>query len=191
MQTPTHFLLTAFLNRTLPGHGRAVHTRALLIGSVLPDIPFTVLTLGGEIYYRWFTSRPADGTVMEYLHLTLFFNDPLWIVSHNFFHSLVINAVLLTVGGYGWQRQRTWGLFLFWLAVSMLFHTVIDIATHHSDGPLFLFPFHCTYRFASPISYWEANYHGRAFVVFEYTLNALLVAYFGWHWLRSSRRPRR
>lgn len=191
MQTPTHFLLTAFLNRTLPGHDKAVHTGALLFGAVLPDLPITVLTLVGELYYRWFASLPTDGTVMEYLHFTLFFTDPFWIVSHNFFHSLVINALLLTIGGCGWQRRRRWGFFLFWLAISLLFHTVIDIATHHSDGPLFLFPLNWTYRFASSISYWEADYHGRTFTVFEYTLNALIVAYFGWHWLWSRRRHRR
>jgi len=187
MQTPTHFLLTAFLDRTLPSQGRAVHTGALLFGAVLPDLPFIVLTLAGELYYRWFASPPTDGTVMEYLHFTLFFTDPLWIISHNFFHSLVINALLLTIGWYGWHRRRSWGVFLFWLATSMFFHTVIDIATHHSDGPLFLFPLNWTYRFASPISYWEADHHGRTVIIFEYTLDALIIAYLSWQWLRARR----
>lgn len=184
MQTPSHFLITAALGPKLPQRTLPVHMPALLIGSVLPDVPFILLTLAGEVYYRWFAPLPVAGSIMEYLHFTLFFTDPLWIISHNFFHSLIINAILLIVGYYGFRRQRRWGLPLFWLALSMEFHTVIDIFTHNSDGPLFLFPLNWTYRFASPISYWEAAHYGRLFTIFEYILDALLLGYLGWQWVQ-------
>ena len=38
---------------------------------------------------------------MEYLHFELFYTDPVWIISHNFFHSLVINAAMLGIGFVG------------------------------------------------------------------------------------------
>jgi hypothetical protein len=68
--------------------------------------------------------------------------------------------------------------------VGTLFHTFIDIFTHNSDGPLLFFPFNWQYRFASPISYWEGAYYGRAFMFVEYTLDLLILAYFAWLWWR-------
>jgi len=68
MQTPSHFLLTAVLNRQLAQRDIPVASKALLVGSVLPDIPFLLLTVGFEIYYRWFAPLPVAGGIMEYLH---------------------------------------------------------------------------------------------------------------------------
>ena len=119
---------------------------------------------------------------MEYLHFDLFFNDPVWIVSHNFFHSLVINLLLLGVGYWGMQREWQWARLLVWVCIGTLFHTLIDIFTHHSDGPLLFIPINWNYRFASPVSYWQGVYYGRAFTIFEYTLDVLLIAYFVWVW---------
>ena len=187
MQTPSHFLITAVLGPKLAQRPMPVHRVALLLGSVLPDVPFILLTLGGEIYYRWFDVLPASGSIMEYLHFNLFYTDPVWIIGHNFFHSLLINTMLIVLGYYGFRARKRWGLFVFWLAMSMEFHTLIDIFTHHTDGPLFLFPVNWSYRFASPISYWELAYHGRTFTIFEYLLDALILAYFGWQWWQRRR----
>jgi hypothetical protein len=185
MQTPSHFLLTTMLGRQITQRDIPVHTGALLIGSILPDIPFTALTLGGEIYYRWFAVLPASGSIMEYLHLTLFFTNPMWIISHNIFHSLVVNICLLGLGYSGLCYRKRWGFPLVWLAVSMAFHTVIDIFTHHSDGPLLFFPLHWSYRFASPVSYWEPRYYGQIFMTGEYILDAVILGYLGWQWVRQ------
>jgi hypothetical protein len=191
MQTPSHFLVTAVLSRNLARCGIPVHNMAFLVGSVLPDIPFILLTIGGEGYYRWFAVLPGEGSIMEYLHLTLFFTDPVWIVSHNFFHSLILNPVLILVGFLGWHAHKQWAPPVIWLAASMGFHAVIDIFTHHSDGPLFLFPLNWSYRFASPLSYWEADYFGGTFMIFEYTLDVLILAYFGFVWWRRTRQSPR
>jgi membrane-bound metal-dependent hydrolase YbcI (DUF457 family) len=185
MQTPSHFLITAVVNYKLKERAVAVHSKALLVGSVLPDIPFFLLTMGGEIYYRWLAPLPVEGSIMEYLHLDLFFNDPVWIISHNFFHAPFINSLLLLLGWWGWQQEWRWGWPLFWLAVGTQFHTILDIFTHHSDGPLLLFPFEWQTRFASPISYWEADQYGVVFMVFEYTLNLFIVIYFLRQWWLS------
>lgn len=191
MQTLSHLLITALLGRQLSFRERPVHYRAVLIGAILPDLPFTVLTLAGEIYYRWFVVVPTRGSIMEYLHLTLFFTDPIWIVSHNFFHSLVINTALMAGGYYAFYHRKQWGLCVFWLAVSMTFHTLIDILTHHTDGPLFLFPINWSYRFVSPVSYWEPAYHGHMFLIAEYTLDTLILSYFGWQWWQRRRQEAR
>ena len=188
MQTPSHFLITAVLAHKTPRR-RKIYTIALLIGSILPDLPLLLLTVAYEIYYRWFATPPTDGSIMEYLHFDLFFNDPVWIVSHNFFHSLIINLLLLGAGFVGIKRGWRWGRPLFWFCIGTIFHTLIDIFTHHSDGPLLFFPLNWTFRFASPISYWEGAYYGRAFTIFEYTLDILLIAYFVWVWRKRGHSP--
>lgn len=187
MQTPSHFLLTAVLAHKAPSLTQTGSKVSLLVGSILPDLPLILLTVGYELYYRWFAVSPTSGSVMEYLHFDLFFNDPIWIISHNFFHSLVINFVLLAVGYWGMRREQRWGRLLFWLTVGTLFHTVIDILTHHSDGPLLLFPLNCEYRFPSPVSYWEAAYYGREFRIFEYAADALIIVYLIIIWRKQIR----
>lgn len=189
MQTPSHFLITAFAERQFKARlPIPIATSALLAGSVLPDLPFTLLTLLGESWFIWFRPLPGQGTdatvyeIMIYLHFDRLFQDPLWIVSHNFFHSLVIDGMLVAVGWWLYKRKHQMGLSIFWLALGALTHTLIDILTHSSDGPLFLFPLNWTYRFQSPVSYWETANYGWAFALFEYTLDVLLLSYFGWLW---------
>jgi len=184
MQTPTHFLTTALLDRYLPETVVPKHTIGFLIGAVLPDLPFTLLTAFYEIYYQWFAELPPNpyNSVMEYLHFDLFFNDSVWIIGHNTFHSLVVNLSLIGVGYLALKRNRRWGIILFWLAVGMLIHTVIDIFTHTSDGPLMFFPFNWTYRFSSPVSYWEATHFGQVVMVVEYTINFMILFYFLIRW---------
>lgn len=182
MQTQSHLLIAAAAIVPLRRWPGSVYAPALLVGAVLPDIPFFVLTVAGAIYYRVLASPPPTASIMEYLHFTLFYSHPLWIVSHNFFHSLVIDVTLLLVGLWWWKGGgarygNRCGMMLFWLALSMLVHVTIDIFTHHSDGPLFLFPVNWSYRFASPISYWEPAHGGQSFAVFETVLDLALVAY--------------
>ena len=165
--------MTAALNTAVPDERR--HTIAFLIGSVLPDIPFTLLTLIYSAIYPLYGTIPDGVSTMEYLHFELFFTDPIWIISHNFFHSLIIGSGLLSLGYV--KRDTRWGFALLWLAIGVLLHTVIDIFTHHSDGPLFLFPLNWTYRFASPVSYWETAYSGNQFRIFEYLLDSVFVVY--------------
>lgn len=190
MQTPSHFLLTAVIGHKASDYSTViVHHKALLIGSVLPDIPFFLLTAVYEVYFRWVATPPVDGSIMEYLHFELFYTDPVWVIGHNFFHSLVINTALLGLALWGSRRGWRWARPLLWLSVGMLFHTIIDIFTHHRDGPLLFFPLNWSYRFPSPISYWEPDYYGRQFTIFEYLLDAAIVVYFARYWFNKHHTP--
>ena len=171
MRTPSHFIMTAIINYSIPKNQR--RTFAFLLGSVLPDLPFAILTVIYSLYFTISGSNLTDVSLMEYLHFDLFFSDSIWIISHNIFHSLVVGLLMLAIA-YS-KRDTEWGKWLLWLTLAILLHTIIDIFTHHSDGPLFLFPLNWVYRFESPISYWESEYFGSQFRIFEYLLNAFLA----------------
>ena len=186
MQTYSHFLITAAFNAHLKRNEQQINTPWLLAGSILPDIPFTLLTLVFWVYYLWVDPIATEQTVMsvmEYMHFDLFYRDPLWIIGHNFFHAPLI---LMSLGLIGFRlRRHRWGQRLFWLAVGAGLHTVIDIFTHHSDGPLLFFPFNWSYRFASPISYWEPGYYAWLVSPLEHALDLILIIYLLWLWWRQ------
>lgn len=186
MQTYSHFLMTAALNRPLTQRGVSVYTGAFLLGSVLPDVPFALLTLVYETYYLWIAPLAPNQTwlsVMEYLHFDLFYRDPVWIVGHNFFHAPL---VLLIAGftGFVLRNRWRWSNALLWGAAGAGLHALLDIVTHHSDGPLIFFPLNWTYRFASPISYWEIDHYARIVSPVEHTLDLLFLCYLIWIWWR-------
>ncbi|MBN8590599.1 MAG: metal-dependent hydrolase [Anaerolineae bacterium] len=188
MQLPSHLLITAFIDQHVSEKHVRKHTLAFLLGSVLPDFPFAVLTLLYSAYYKWFGSLPPNSTsnVMEYLHFELFFRDPVWIIGHNTFHSLVVNISLLMIGVIGMRYRSYWGFTLFWLSAGMGIHTVIDVFTHTNDGPLIFFPINWTFRFRSPVSYWEPDHFGATFMIIEYSVDAAIVTYLlaRWMWYR-------
>lgn len=177
MQTYSHLLLTAAMQQPLQKRGIAVNLKAMLLGSVLPDLPFFLLTALFGLYYTWFAPTPTGEGPLIYMHMTLYFKDPLWIISQNFFHAPFIIAGLAMIGYLGLRQQKPWGSWLFWLAFAAGFHVVLDILTHNKDGPLLLFPFNWQYRFHSPISYWDFQHYGLFFTIFEHLLDVGLIAY--------------
>lgn len=178
MRTLSHLLVTAGLGDQMQKRESPVHLKAFLVGSVLPDLALALLTAGYVIANagaRW-RNLGADG-LMDSYH-ALYFNNPLWILSHNLFHAPFVIAVLFLVSVLAERRGLRWAPAVRWLAVGLALHSAIDILTHHDDGPLLFFPFDWRYRFPSPVSYWDPARFGRAFTVFEYGLDLLVAAYF-------------
>ena len=68
-----------------------------------------------------------------------------------------------------------------------LFHFAVDLPTHHDDGSFPFFPFNWTYRFYSPISYWDPNRMGREFRWFELGLNVILLSFITVRFVRRRR----
>lgn len=183
MQTQSHFLMTAVLRPALEKRGVTLHTKAFLLGSVLPDIPLFLLS----IQFGALAAMGEHGANEELMaqYDWHFFNDPVWIVPHNFFHAPFILAVIFLLGLLLRKRGSPWGARLISLALAAGLHTGVDIFTHHSDGPLLLFPFDWRTRFASPISYWDPNHYGRVFRRFELALDVLLLGSLLWMWWRG------
>jgi hypothetical protein len=163
----------------------------MLFGSILPDIPLFILTVGFIIAHQ-LNPNPADPSLFGSAYDTLYFTNPWWIAGHNLFHGPLL--ILLYGGiGYGLMRQtvrpswQKWGGPLLWLAVGCGLHTLIDIFTHVTDGPVLFFPLNWHYRFFAPVSYWDPQYGGRTFAIFEHLLDALLVGWLIWQWMKRRR----
>jgi hypothetical protein len=153
-----------------------IPTFALLLGSVAPDIPLFLLSIGSAFYYRFIVGLSPERT-FRHMYDTMYFENPGWIAGHNLLHAPVL---LLTAMAVLWPHRRTPrgpGRPLFWFLVACLFHSAVDIVTHVDDGPLLFFPFDWTTRFHSAVSYWDRRYYGAQFATFELALDLALLVY--------------
>jgi hypothetical protein len=174
MNTPSHFLITAAIAKAQNRWG--IHRPAFLIGSVLPDLPLWLLSIGGIAYYHIALGWSLSVT-FRYLYSDLFFHNPFWIALHNCLHAPLIIGVGLIWTGFDRGRLGTIKHALFWFWAACALHTSIDILTHVTDGPVVLFPIEWSWRFQSLVSYWDDRYYGQEFQLFELTLNAGLLLY--------------
>jgi len=172
---PTHLVINAAIEKKY-GTKFKIAKSAFLWSSVLPDIPFGLLSWGTYVYYRFILQQDTSSLMEDVIH-PAYFTNPWWIAAHNFLHSptaLVIYAILL------WRfvdkpntRGHWWLSFVFGCMV----HSFIDILTHYSDGPVLFFPFDWHMRFYSPVSYWDRAHYASQFVYFEVGLNLVLLGY--------------
>jgi membrane-bound metal-dependent hydrolase YbcI (DUF457 family) len=172
---PSHLVINAAIEKKF-GKKLNIAKSAFLFGAVLPDIPLGLLMLGSYAYYGFILGQDTTNLMDAFIH-PAYYENPWWIAAHNFLHApLLLLAAIAALWGF---RQKTgtvghWGL---WFAAGCLAHTLLDIPTHAGDGPLLLFPFNWQARFNSPVSYWDLNYYGIQFMVFEALLNVSLLAY--------------
>lgn len=177
MNTPSHWLMTVAIGKIGPWKNK-VPKWSLGLGSLAPDLPLYLLSLGGIVYFSVWKQWPAKDTFPHmYDPSGLFFNDPGWIAFHNLFHSptsLLILFAMSRLVRTRWPRFCRW--FQFFLAACAL-HSFVDILTHNDDGPLLFFPFEWTTKFISPVSYWDSDHYGFAFMRFEVVLDVVLVVF--------------
>ena len=174
MQTYSHLLMTAAARKAMPS--LEIPRSAALLGSVAPDLPLYVMTATTLWFYpnvHGWTVRQAARHIFDHLY----FQDPLWIAFHSFLHS-PLNLGLLFAANYcfrnRWPRLARW---FFWFLSACLLHSLVDVVTHFDDGPVLFWPLNWSYRFASPISYWDPNHYGSEFARFEHVLDLVLLGY--------------
>lgn len=197
MQTYSHLIVTGALNgrfgQKLQEKATGLpplSTKIVLFGSVLPDLPLitlAILAMGYDWAARLLAntsfgaafSSPAllGGSMTRMLFRVWFFENPWVITAYNLFHSPLLIIVYLFVGWRVWRRGYSWGGRFFWLSAAAMLHSLTDIPLHVNDGPLLLFPLNWTWRFHSPISYWDRNYYGHEWSVFEHFLDVGLLLY--------------
>jgi len=175
--------MTAALRRWF--RERPIRTSAVLLGSVAPDIPLYLLSLGAFLLFRYGRGWSAERT-FETMYGELYFQDPWWIVLHNLLHApLLLIPVMLLTAAHRWSGRGR-GHWLFWFAASCLFHTLLDFGTHYDDGSLTFFPVNWHFRIRSPVSYWDPRHYGREFFAFEVAIDLVLLVLL-WYWHRKDR----
>ncbi len=182
MNTPTHFLMTAALRKALP---RVPMSRsAVLWGSVAPDIPLYLMTFGALGYFHYWlgwTWRESG----RHIFGTLYFQDPLWIGFHNILHSPTSLLLGLLISRLMARRKPELSNWLHWFLLACLLHSIVDIVTHHDDGPLLFWPLDWQYRYQSPISYWDHRHYGSEMSKLEFGLDLAFVAFLVTVWIRE------
>lgn len=172
---PSHLVINATIEKKY-GTKANIAKSAFLWGSITPDIPLALLSLGYFFYNRYVSTQPVTG-MMNSAFDNLYFNNPWWIASHNFLHSptaLIIYAALL------WRflgKPNTRGNWWLWFVFGCMVHSVVDILTHYDDGPVLFFPFDWHTRFHSPVSYYDPVHFGIQFAMFEIALDIVLLGY--------------
>jgi membrane-bound metal-dependent hydrolase YbcI (DUF457 family) len=184
MNTYTHLLVTVAAREGLARRGIPVHLKGALLGSIMPDLPLIVLTVVYIVYYRYIDPLPAGEHIFSGRYDRLFFEDPFWVILHNMFHAPLIVALLTLVGYHAIRAGKSWGPALFWFALACGLHSLIDIFTHHNDGPLLLFPFNWQLRVITPISYWDDNHYGNIVAPLEHLLDLAILLFLGVGWIR-------
>lgn len=180
MNTPTHLLMTAAIRKAKPSW--KIVKSAALWGSVAPDLPLYFLTFGGLFYFtkvKGWTFSDAAHRIFD----TLYFEDPAWIGLHNFLHSPLNLALLILLNQLLSKKLPRLTNWMRWFLLACALHSLVDIVTHHDDGPLLFWPLNWTVRFNSPVSYWDHRYYGHIFMPFEFTLCLILIGYLVGPWL--------
>jgi len=176
MNTQTHLLLglAAFSRRprgeALPASTPAVEL-ALLGGALLPD---------ASLFVMWGRAKLA-GVPDERIWSELYYSD-FWQGIGAIGNSVPAFALVALVewlaGGRllgTAARARVPASVALAVAASALLHVFTDLPLHHDDGHPHFWPF-SGWIYASPVSYWDPNHHGRLWSGVESALALLLIA---------------
>lgn len=174
MQTYSHIILANAINHFTQNNSTIpIHSKAFLLGSFVPDIALGILTASFLIDRRL---KKEEAVWCGDEFNKTYFSDPLWIVSHNLLHAPFLIVLMIVLGYYmGSKYDKVWGWSLLWFGIGCSFHSIIDIGTHHNDGPLVFFPFDWQKRFSSPVSYWDRNHGATLFSPLEHFLDFILL----------------
>lgn len=176
MNTPSHVLINLALKSAGKKRAESIPWMAIFLGSFMPDVPLGILSVAATFFYRVILGNQSPDLMEAVLH-PLYFTNPFWISAHHMLHApLALGLYLVFL--WRWRAQpgkvQYW---LFWFFVSCGFHAGVDILTHFNDGPLLFWPLNWSYRFPSPISYWDPAHFGNQFRIFELILDLGLLGY--------------
>jgi len=141
------------------------------VGGFMPDIPIFLMVIysrlvNGPNYNLW---RKPDG---------LYWQEP-WQTFGAITNSFPLWTLVLLIGFLLFKYSaslKTLGLAILIFGVGYFLHIVGDFLTHADDAYPQFWPF-SQWRFFSPVSYWQPQYYGQIFGVFEAIAGVGIVAY--------------
>jgi hypothetical protein len=177
-------LINWTLAKSLPV--KAFPKSAVLLGSIAPDIPLYFLSIGGAMWFTWIENM-KPGQVAQHMFKNLFYNDPVWMSLHNVLHSPTVLIAALTLLWFTEASEKLVASWWTWFFGSCLLHTLVDIPVHHDDGPLVFWPLNWSFRYASPLSYWDMNHYAAFVIPFEVTLAIVLTLILIRNWFKRAK----
>ncbi len=143
MNTPAHALLAV---AGLAGGARRPFARYALFGAVLPDLP---------MFGFYFWQRAVVGLPESQIWREAYFRTD-WQLLFDCFNSipLILLGWILAALASPQLRQSIRVLF-----EAMLLHVALDLPLHHDDAHRHFLPL-SSWRFESPISYWDPAHGG-------------------------------
>lgn len=157
MNTPTHLLISAaVLARRGEVHRR--HNNLILAGALLPDL---------SIFVMYFWSRVLMGQPEELVWREIYFT-PFWQGIGMIVNSIPLYGLIALMGW--WLRQPL----ILILALSALLHLSLDFPFHNDDAHAHFWPL-TTWRFESPLSYWDPDHFGLWVAAAEFLLALVLI----------------
>jgi len=140
VNTPAHAIVNLWL---LGRRDKPRLALPILLGGILPDLPIV-------LFYAWEKVRGVPERVIWSQH---YFAPGSQVVAD------IGHAIPLLVLGY-WLARRLHATRSAALLTSMMLHALVDLPLHHDDAHRHLWPL-SSWRFASPISYWDPAHGGR------------------------------
>ena len=159
MNSPTHTLLALAL---LSKGGDKKRNWAVFLGSIIPDAAI----------YLWAPyQRLVKGVSGETMWRELYFAEPMQNLIA-YFNSIPIYGALAVLGYV--MRAKTWGKLVLFFALAALIHMATDLPVHNHDAYRHFWPF-SDWRFISPFSYYERDYHAGVVSLIEAALALLSI----------------
>ncbi len=164
MNTPTHITLAL---ATLGRKDKPRNNRWIFIGALIPDVAMFFL----------FFYEVLIGTPQRIIWTEKYFS-PLWQNIVDVFNSFPIFIALLVLSIY-----KKWNA-LTAVSLAALLHIATDFPLHNDDAHRHFLPF-SHWKFESPVSYWDPNFYGQYWSVFELLL-LIVASYFALQILQTT-----
>jgi hypothetical protein len=178
MNTQTHLLVAAAL---FAKPDRPKRNIALIIGALLPDAAIFAL-------FGW---AVLTGVPQSELWGRIYFSEPMLTFTAIGNSAPLYAAIALAAWAYArWRADRPLPVLptLCVLGLAALSHLALDLPVHVDDAHPHFWPL-TNWRFRSPVSYWDGNFHARWVMLAELItalgLLALLWRRFMAHWVRA------
>lgn len=155
--------------------GRRAAITGAILGGIAPDFSMVPMML---------VSYFLLGQDMEQIWSLTFYSAPWWTIDQ-ITNSAPLYAVIAGVSAFAMRGNAHWlPRFILAFSLTALLHVGFDFLTHASDGHIHFWPL-TDFIFASPVSYWESDHHGRLFGFIEALAGLVAVVvlwrmYSGW-----------
>ena len=161
MNTPTHSLIALVL---LAKKGERKRNIAVFLGSLIPDIAI----------FLWAPYQSiVNGVKSDELWGELYFQAPMQNLIA-WFNSVPIYGVLALIGFLA--RKFLFGKLLLVFSLAALLHIATDLPVHADDAYRHFWPI-TDWRYFSPLSYWDSDYHARWVALVEIFIACLCIVF--------------